>query len=171
MKSFRQYLSEIINPTRVDIKSHPDLSQESALSRAYIFEPKDESGKPVRHGVIRTFFDRYHPESHKWNIHFTVGGSHSWLPTQDFPSDVTKIVFDHIQHHIARHREETGKSPIFVYDTAHPKKERIYRAGARRLGVKIVNTGVLDLDLDQPSRRVPRNYVLPVNDDTENTDR
>lgn len=166
MLRFRQYLSEIFRVTEKELKSHPELTRDEELSRDYVYEPKDESGKSVRHGVIRTHIGRYHPDSHKWNVHFTVGGSHSWLPTQDFPSNVTKVVFDHIQHHVARHRSETGESPVLVYDTAHPKKERIYKAAAKRLGIKAVNTGVLDTDLDRKERRTGR-FVQPNQDDSD----
>lgn len=166
MLRFQQYLSEIFRVTEKELKTHPDLTRDEELSRDYVYEPKDESGKSVRHGVIKTHLGRYHPTSDRWYVHFTVGGSHSSLPTQDFPSNVTKRVFDHIQHHVARHRSETGESPVIVYDTAHPKKERIYKAAGKRLGIKVVNTGVLDTDLDRKERRTGR-FVQPNQNDSD----
>lgn len=166
MLTFRQYITEIFRVTEKELKSHPELTRDEELSRDYVYEPKDESGKSVRHGVIRTHIGRYYPTSHRWHVHFTVGGSHSWLPTQNFPSDVTKRVFDHIQHHVARHRSETGESPVLVYDTAHPKKERIYKAVGKRLKIKTINMGVLDTDLDRRERRTG-GFVLPDQDDAE----
>jgi hypothetical protein len=64
--------------------------------------------------------------------------SFSTVRSRNFPSHVTRSVFDHI-HHFVRSR---GIKNIMYY-TPDKKKHRIYQAGAKKLGITAVNMSYL----------------------------
>jgi hypothetical protein len=121
----------------------------------YHYTPKDRTGTPIHAKKIRTSFIK-HGEN-RWDVMFTVGGTTYTHGNQNFPSDVTKKVFDHISHFVKAHRFVTGANPTITYDTTHPKKHRIYQAAAKRLGIEAQNsTDYLDPEYDRSSRQPPR---------------
>jgi hypothetical protein len=123
---------------------------------AYHHTPKDRTGVPIHNKEIRTSFVK-HAEN-RWDVMFTVGGRTSSLGHKDFPSDVTKKVFDHISHFVKAHSLVARATPKITYDTTHPKKHRIYQAAAKRLGIEAENTSEdwLDPDYERSSRQPPR---------------
>ena len=156
MKSFQQYLSEILTPKQEyqHRRKHPDLVKDITDKEFinYIHTPKGKDGKPDGEKRIRTSFLKH--GDHRWDVMFTVGGSTSSdaFDLQEFPSTVTKRVFDHVEHFVKTHRAKTGYNPMITYDTTHPKKHRIYQAAARRLGIQAQNHSehYLDTFYDRP---------------------
>jgi len=169
MLRFKQYLSEIFRPhggMGEHGLDHPDLLRphqdrwtnllkkpDDAQTVLYYHTPKDKEGKLISGKTIRTSFVK-HGEN-RWDVMFTVGGTTYTHGNQNFPSDVTKKVFDHISHFVKAHRFVTGANPTITYDTTHPKKHRIYQAAAKRLGIEAQNsTDYLDPEYDRSLRRV-----------------
>jgi hypothetical protein len=165
--SFKEYLKEIFRPQYglgEHGLDHPDLVRphqdrwtnllkkpDDAQTVEYHYTPKDRTGVPIHDKAIRTSFVK-HGEN-RWDVMFTVGGRTSSLGHQDFPSDVTKRVFDHISHFVKVHSLVAKATPIITYDTTHPKKHRIYQAAAKRLGIEAQNsTDYLDPEYDRSSR-------------------
>ena len=157
MKSFQQYLSEIFRPKQEysHRRRHPDLVRVWPKDKEFInyrHIPKGKDGKPDHEKKILTTFLKH--ADHRWDVMFTVGGSTSSDPfdPQEFPSDVTKRVFDHVEHFVKNYRATTGYNPNITYDTTHPKKHRIYQSAARRLGIEAQNHSehYLDTFYDRP---------------------
>lgn len=151
MLTFRQYLSEIFRQEgtyTVDQPSHPDLRKDSDEEVYYVHTPKNAKGEPIRNQEVRTSFFRTGENS--WDVTFSVGGSTRTKGSSQFPSHITKKVFDHFKHFVDTTKQLAGKAPHIQYETTHPKKHRIYQAVAKRLGVTAENTGGwLDDDPDQ----------------------
>ena len=157
MKSFQQYLSEIFRPKQEysHRRRHPDLVRVWPKDKEFInyrHIPKGKDGKPDHEKKILTTFLKH--ADHRWDVMFTVGGRTSSDPfdPQEFPSDVTKKVFDHVEHFVKNYRATTGYNPSITYDTTHPKKHRIYQSAARRLGIEAQNHSehYLDTFYDRP---------------------
>jgi len=150
MLRFNQYLSEIFSTAKKHSVqgSHPDLRRDNEEMVEYHFTPTDKEGKPMHSRAIKTTFLSAGPKD-RWEVMFKVGGVHSNDPSHEFPSDVTKRVFDHISHFVQTKREVIGNSPTLIYDTQHPKKHRIYQTGAKRLGIRAENMAPLDPELDR----------------------
>ena len=166
MKSFQQYLLEIFRPKQEysHRRRHPDLVRVWPKDKEFInyrHIPKGKDGKPDHEKKILTTFLKN--EDHHWDVTFTVGGRISpddSFDSQDFPSDVTKRVFDHVEHFVKNHRATTGYNPSITYDTTHPKKHRIYQTAARRLGIKAQNDSEdhLNIFYDRPGANLgPKN--------------
>jgi hypothetical protein len=172
VKSFKQFISEIFRPVKTyttkDPK-HPDLKIGSDSRMKYTHRFFDDLGEPILDKDITTDFvrvsDPHSPmmrerlekegikiEPHNpntWEATFTVGGLHSKYPTQNFPSDIAKKIFDHFAHFAQTTKELTGESPILHYETPHPKKHRIYQSAAKILGVKATNLQTLNPEYDE----------------------
>ena len=166
MKSFQQYLLEIFRPKQEysHRRRHPDLVRVWPKDKEFInyrHIPKGKDGKPDHEKKILTTFLKN--EDHHWDVMFTVGGRISpddSFDSQDFPSDVTKRVFDHVEHFVKNHRATTGYNPSITYDTTHPKKHRIYQTAAKRLGIKAQNDSEdhLNIFYDRPGANLgPKN--------------
>jgi len=97
----------------------------------YHHTPKDRTGVPIHAKKIRTSFIK--AGDNRWEVVFTVGATARTQRNMNFPSDVTKKVFDHISHFVNAHRFMTRANPTIQYDTKNPKKHRIYQAAAKRL--------------------------------------
>jgi hypothetical protein len=151
MKSFTQYLSEIFSVSsskKANTDYHPDLEQANDENVIYhhssngkrirthlssISAGHDFTGNQMR--KIPDDVDR----NNVWEVDFTVNGK--WDKGEsagEFPSDVTKKVFDHLNHFVNRAKDYYG-APHLVYTTANEKKHRIYQGAARRLGVQATN--------------------------------
>jgi len=155
MFTFRQYLSEIFRPgsTYRATDTHPDIIHDSDERVAYVHKTMDEQGKAISVKTIRTEFMNL--GQNNWEVMFSVGGSHATeRSSKHFPTDVAKKVFDHITHFVQTQQGLSGKKPFLQYDTVHPKKHRIYQAGAKRLGIVASNISALppDKELDRPRR-------------------
>lgn len=158
MKSFRKYLSEIFRQQgtySIKQEKHPDLKHDSDEEVTYAFTPTNTRGEPDFKRKVRTTFMK--TGKNTWEAMFTVGGSTHYDPGEDFPSHVTKKVFDHVKHFVDTTTELAGKAPNIEYQTSHPKKERIYQAVAKRLGVRAENTGGY-LDPEYDTRRNRRKH-------------
>jgi hypothetical protein len=162
MLTFKQYLSEIFKPTRggEHVLDHPDLVRphqdrwteltkkpDDAEMIEYHHIPKDKLGVPIHAKKIRTSFIK--AGDNRWEVVFTVGATARTQRNMNFPSDVTKKVFDHISHFVNAHRFMTRANPTIQYDTKNPKKHRIYQAAAKRLGITAENNSTLNPNLDK----------------------
>jgi|688.fasta_scaffold105202_2 hypothetical protein len=166
MLTFRQYLSEIFRGDQTPNRGephpdHPDRTIDKEDYVVYHHKPRGENGFVISDKTIHTSFMKSPTGDHHWEVLFSVGGTHSNNPTHDFPSDVTKRVFDHFSHFVSSQIHKNGKPPVFIYDTTHPKKHRIYQAGARRLGIKAQNLAPLDKELDRGGSRSSRRENEP----------
>ena len=155
MLTFRQYLAEIFRPSAVyrAKEKHPDVTHDSDERVSYANITKDSKGKPISAKTIRTDF--MNMGQNNWEVLFSVGGYHGIEdPSKEFPSDVARKVFDHISHFVQTQHELSGKKPFLQYDTEHPKKHRIYQAGAKRLKIVASNVSALppNKELDRPRR-------------------
>ena len=170
MLRFKQYLSEIFRPhygLGEHGLDHPDLVRphqdrwteltkkpDDAEMIEYHHIPKDKLGVPIHAKKIRTSFIK--AGDNRWEAIFTVGGRTRTHGNMNFPSDVTKKVFDHISHFVNAHRFVTRANPTIQYDTTNPKKHRIYQAAAKRLGITAENNSPIDHDLDRGARHERR---------------
>ena len=169
MLTFKQYLSEIFKPTRggEHVLDHPDLVRpqqdrwteltkkpDDAEMIEYHHTPKDRTGATIHAKKIRTSFIK--AGDNRWEAIFTVGGTTYTHGNMNFPSDVTKKVFDHMSHFVNAHRFVTRANPTIQYDTTNPKKHRIYQAAAKRLGITAENNSPIDHDLDRGARHERR---------------
>ena len=167
--SFKQYLNEIFRPGayryKRDDPKHPDMVAHTQTKQGrddffvYQYTPKDREGNPIKNKTIVTSIMKAggHPDNHRWDIMFTVGGRMGGTTNSSFPSDVTHRVYDHLTHFVDTYRQKTGMSPMIQYDTTHPKKDRIYQMAAKRLNIKAENaTGWVDPDLERSRPRERR---------------
>ena len=149
MKSFRQYLNEIFRPQKAysnPAERHPDMVHDDDGYVSYRHQPKDAEGKTIKEKEIHTTIARFSPHhpDNQWEISFAVGGKMTDKYSKEFPSDVTKRVFDHVQHFVETQRRLQPKDPLqLMYDTSNPKKDRIYQKAGKRLGVKMFNVGAV----------------------------
>ena len=144
MKSFKEYLLEIFNRKESDSEDHPDfLKGETPDESKFVYShvPKDSNGNPIKEKEIRTWMLKN--KGGDWEVTFTVGGSHETKKGKEFPSDVAKRVFSHLQHFVDTTKKRSGNPPHIKYETVNKKKQRIYQAVAKRLGTTAQNMQTL----------------------------
>lgn len=149
MKSFKEFLVEIFNKNKTQSEDHPDLlrdqnqdnSPENENKFVYSYVPKDNEGNPINSRAIRTWMLKN--KEGDWETSFTVGGTNVTKKESEFPADVTKRVFGHVQHFVDTIKRKSGKPPTIKYETPNKKKHRIYQAAAKRLGVTAKNMDIL----------------------------
>jgi len=140
MKSFLQYLSEVFQPSEKQYtpadRSHPDKHHDLYDSVAYRHTiPAVNGGKDTN---IHTSFREIDPDADEyagaWKVSFSVDGKYHKETEKTFPSHISKVVFDHVNHFV-KTRQPGREGLVFITDD--PKKSRIYHAVAKRLKVGI----------------------------------
>ena len=139
MKSFKKYISEIFDssekPYTAWDRKHPDNYRDLHDTVGYRHIIPGVDGEEDTQ--IQTNFKEVDPNHDEfggaWKVEFSVNGKHHADPKKVFPSHISKIVFDHLNHFVST--REPRKGLVFVTDDS--RKSRIYTGVAKKLNVGI----------------------------------